>query len=109
MRVIEGHLTGEADLAGLAQSAGKAAQMLRLLANEKRLLVLCTLVIRGEASVSELAHEVGLGMSALSQHLAKLRADGLIEARKDAQQVFYRISDPNAAKLLKVLKDVYCP
>lgn len=97
------------DMARLAESAGEAAQMLRLLANEKRLLILCTLVIRGEASVSELAREVELGMSALSQHLAKLRADGLIEARKDGLQVFYRIGDPNAAKLLKALKDIYCP
>lgn len=97
------------DMARLAESANEAAQMLRLLANEKRLLILCTLVIRGEASVSALAREVELGMSALSQHLAKLRADGLIEARKEAQQVFYRIGDPNAARLLKALKDIYCP
>ncbi len=99
----------KSDMARLAESASEAAQMLRLLANEKRLLILCTLAMRGEASVSALAQEVGLGMSALSQHLAKLRVDGLIEARKDAQQVFYRIGDPNAAKLLKVLKDIYCP
>ncbi len=97
------------DMARLAESAGEAAAMLRLMANEKRLLILCTLVMRGEASVGELATEVDLGMSALSQHLAKLREDGLIEARKDGLQVFYRISDPNAAKILKVLKEIYCP
>lgn len=83
--------------------------MLRLMANEKRLLILCTLVMRGEAHVSELASEIDLGMSALSQHLAKLRDEGLIEARKEGLQVFYRISDPNAAKILKVLKGIYCP
>tara|TARA_R110002124_G_scaffold268224_1_gene435777 strand:- start:137 stop:448 length:312 start_codon:yes stop_codon:yes gene_type:complete len=97
------------DMAQLAKSAGEAAQMMRLLANEKRLLILCTLVMRKEASVSELAEEVELGMSALSQHLAKLRDDGLVETRRVAQQVFYRISNPDAAKLLKVLKDIYCP
>lgn len=96
------------DIAKLAASAGEAARMLRLLANEKRLLILCSLVAKGEASVTEIAAEVELGMSALSQHLAKLRADGLVETRKEAQSVFYRIADPDAAKILKVLKDIYC-
>lgn len=98
-----------ADMSRLAASAGEAAAMLRLLANEKRLLILCTLAMRGEANVSEIAEEVDLGMSALSQHLAKLRDDGLVETRKDQQMVFYRIADPDAAKILKVLKDIYCP
>lgn len=99
----------KSDVARLAASAGDAARMLKLLANEKRLLILCTLVAKGEAGVSEIAAEVDLGMSALSQHLAKLREDGLVEARKEAQMVFYRIADPDAAKILKVLKDIYCP
>lgn len=99
----------KSDMARLAESAGEAASMLRLMANEKRLLILCTLAMEGEANVSALAAEVELGMSALSQHLAKLRQDGLIDARKDGLQVFYRISDPNAAKILKVLKEIYCP
>jgi len=47
-------------------------------------------------------------MSALSQHLAKLRADGLVATRKEAQTVYYRIADPDAAKILKTLKDIYC-
>jgi DNA-binding transcriptional ArsR family regulator len=98
----------KSDVAKLAASAGDAARMLKLLANEKRLLILCTLAAQGEAGVSEIAAEVGLGMSALSQHLAKLREDGLVEARKEAQMVFYRIADPDAAKILKVLKDIYC-
>lgn len=96
-------------MATLAASAGEAARMLRLLANEKRLLILCTLVARGEVNVSDLASEVELGMSALSQHLAKLREDGLVEARKESQMVFYRVSNPDAAKILGVLKDIYCP
>tara|TARA_R110000868_G_scaffold167895_7_gene402407 strand:+ start:4272 stop:4583 length:312 start_codon:yes stop_codon:yes gene_type:complete len=99
----------KSDMAGLAASAGDAARMMRLLANEKRLLILCTLVMRKEVNVGELAGEVDLGMSALSQHLAKLREDGLVEARKESQQVYYRISNPDAAKILKVLKDIYCP
>ncbi|MGB3811199.1 MAG: metalloregulator ArsR/SmtB family transcription factor [Parvibaculum sp.] len=96
-------------MTSLAASAGDAARMLRLLANEKRLLILCTLAARGEVNVSDLANEVELGMSALSQHLAKLRDDGIVEARKESQTVFYRVSDPDAAKILGVLKDIYCP
>ncbi|MDR3498024.1 MAG: metalloregulator ArsR/SmtB family transcription factor [Parvibaculum sp.] len=99
----------KADMSRLAASAGEAAAMLRLLANEKRLLILCMLAVNGEAKVSDIAAEVDLGMSALSQHLAKLRDDGLVEARKEQQMVFYRIADPDAAKILKVLKDIYCP
>ena len=99
----------KADMSRLAASAGEAAAMLRLLANEKRLLILCMLAVNGEAMVSDIAAEVDLGMSALSQHLAKLRDDGLVEARKEQQMVFYRIADPDAAKILKVLKDIYCP
>ncbi|WP_370690622.1 ArsR/SmtB family transcription factor [Parvibaculum sp.] len=98
----------KSDISKLAESAGEAARMLRLLANEKRLLVLCALAVKGEASVSELAAEADLGMSALSQHLAKLREDGLVATRKEAQTVYYRIDDPDAAKILKTLKDIYC-
>lgn len=101
--------TIKSDMTILAASAGEAARMLRLLANEKRLLILCTLAARGEVNVSDLASEVGLGMSALSQHLAKLRDDGLVGARKESQMVFYRVSDPDAAKILETLKEIYCP
>ena len=96
------------DMTMLAASAGQAARMLRLLANEKRLLVLCALAVKGEASVGELAAEAGLGMSALSQHLAKLREDGLVATRRQAQTGHCRIADPDAAKILKTLKDIYC-
>ncbi len=96
------------DLSKLAQSAGRAARMLRLLANEKRLLVLCALAVKGEASVTELAAAADLGMSALSQHLARLREDGLVATRKNAQTVYYRIEDADAARILKTLKDIYC-
>jgi len=98
----------KSDMTMLAESAGEAARMLRLLANEKRLLVLCALALKGEASVSELAAEADLGMSALSQHLAKLREDGLVATRKEAQTVYYRIDDPDAARILKTLKEIYC-
>ena len=86
--------------------ANDAAKMLRMLANQKRLLILCALARHEEIGVSELAHEIDLGMSSLSQHLAKLRADGLVEARKEGHQVFYRIGSHNAARILDVLKNM---
>ncbi|GAK44648.1 AsrR family transcriptional regulator [Tepidicaulis marinus] len=97
------------DLEELAARAGEAAAMMKLLSNENRLLILCQLVAHGEMSVGALAEAVGLGQSALSQHLAKLRADGLVATRRAAQVIHYRIADPNAAKLLSVLKEIYCP
>jgi DNA-binding transcriptional ArsR family regulator len=91
------------------RKAGQAASMLRLLANENRLLVLCRLVAAGELSVSELAAAVQLSQSALSQHLAKMREDGLLSTRREAQTVYYRIADPTVARVLALLKAIYCP
>ncbi len=83
--------------------------MLKLLANENRLLILCRLVLVREMSVNDLADVIGLSQSALSQHLAKMREEGLLTTRREAQTVFYRIADPNAARLLALLKTIYCP
>ncbi len=87
--------------------AAEAAGLLRLLANEKRLLVLCHLV-EGEQGVGALAEAVGLSQSALSQHLALLRDSGLVATRRAAQAVFYRVTDPKAAKVLHLLHRLYC-
>ena len=95
-------------IAELARKAAEAASLLKLLANESRLLILCRLAIAGEMSVGDLADAVDLSQSALSQHLAKMREDGLLATRREAQTIFYRISDPNAARLLALLKNIYC-
>ncbi len=97
------------DIADFEKKAGQAAQMLKLLANENRLLILCQLVMAREMSVNDLADAVGLSQSALSQHLAKMRDEGLLATRREAQTVFYRIGDPNAARILSLLKNIYCP
>lgn len=83
--------------------------MLKLLANESRLLILCRLALARELPVNDLVEAVGLSQSALSQHLAKMREEGLLATRREAQTIFYRIADPNAARLLALLKDIYCP
>lgn len=90
----------------LEPRAVEAARMLKLLANEQRLTVLCRLS-GGEMSVGELGQHVNLSQSALSQHLAKLRAEGLVATRRDAQTIYYRLADPVTEKLIGVLCEVY--
>ena len=92
-----------AALKKLAKQAGDAAQLLKLLANEKRLLILCFLAVRGEMTVGELVGVVKLSQSALSQHLAKLRAFGLVDTRRDGQMVYYFCSSGAARELLSML------
>src|SRR5882724_599787 len=103
--------TGADDAAALkrlAKQAGDAAQLMKLLGNEKRLLVLCFLAARGEMTVGELVDVVKLSQSALSQHLGKLRADGLVAFRRTAQTLHYRVADKRALQVLQVLKQIYC-
>jgi DNA-binding transcriptional ArsR family regulator len=102
-------MSSDHGMAELERKAAEAAQLLKLLANENRLLILCRLAMTREMSVNDLADAVGLSQSALSQHLAKMRDDGLLATRRDAQTVFYRIADPNVARLLALLKKIYCP
>jgi DNA-binding transcriptional ArsR family regulator len=101
--------TTKAGLADFERKAAEAADLLKLMANEHRLLILCRLSLRREMSVNELADAVGLSQSALSQHLAKLREDGLVGTRRDAQTVFYHLVDANATRVLALLRDIYCP
>lgn len=91
------------------EQAAQAAGLLKVMANEVRLLVLCHLADRGELSVGQLQELVGLGQSALSQHLGRLREEGLVATRKEAQTVFYRVCDPRAGQLLALLHDLFCP
>ena len=98
----------KSDLSSLQRNAGVAATMLRALANERRLMILCLLIARGELSAGELANEVELSQSALSQHLAKMREEGLVTFRREAQSAHYRIADPNVKRLIATLKNIYC-
>lgn len=91
------------------QQAAQAVGLLKSMANECRLLVLCHLAAEGELSVGQLQDRVGLGQSALSQHLAKLREEGLVATRKESQTVFYRVCDPRAEQLLGLLHELFCP
>jgi ArsR family transcriptional regulator, virulence genes transcriptional regulator len=95
-------------LAALAKQAAAAARMLKALGNEHRLLILCFLLTRGEMKVGDIVEAVGLSQSALSQHLAVLRADGLVTFRRDSQMLHYRVADRRAARIITLLKDIYC-
>ena len=107
-RSRRGSPSSRSGFAALAEQAAAAARMLKLLSNERRLRILCFLLARGEMKVGELVDAVGLSQSALSQHLAMLRADGLVAFRRESQVLHYRISDPRAARILELLKQVYC-
>jgi DNA-binding transcriptional ArsR family regulator len=96
------------DLEALTDQAAAAARILKLLGNEYRLLILCLLIAQGEMNVGDLVAAVGLSQSALSQHLALLRQDGLVAFRRESQTLYYRVCDPRAARILKLLKDIYC-
>ncbi len=85
-----------------------AAQALKAIANERRLHILCTL-LDGEKNVTELQDETGINQSNLSQHLAKMRALGVLTSERDGKQVYYTLSHPAFKKIIAALKEIYCP
>jgi len=89
-------------------NASEAATLLKALANENRLLILCYLDGK-ELSVSELNQYLDLSQSALSQHLAVLRRDGLVKTRRASQTIFYSLSGDAASRVIRTLHDMYCP
>lgn len=91
----------------LRENAEQAAQLLAAMANQKRLMILCHL-IDGEKSVGEIAELVDLRQSPLSQHLAKLRALGLVQTRRDGQSIFYRVGSDKVEQILRALYAIYC-
>ncbi len=95
------------DLERLRDRAGEAAALLKALSNESRLLILCTLVGK-EMSVSELNEQIPLSQSALSQQLAVLRREGLVETRREAQTIYYSLAPTNALRIISVLRELYC-
>jgi DNA-binding transcriptional ArsR family regulator len=95
------------NMAELQKRALRAAGLLKAMSNPVRLLVLCQLA-EGEKSVGELERIVDVSQSALSQHLALLRARGLVRSRRSAQSIYYTLDGPEAPALLAALYEVYC-
>jgi ArsR family transcriptional regulator, virulence genes transcriptional regulator len=101
-------VTRTLNLSRMEKAATEVADVLRAIANERRLLILCKLVECGEANVSALAEAVGLSQSALSQHLAKMREEKLVTYRRESQTLWYRIADRRVEDLLATLHHLYC-
>ncbi|BBF80001.1 ArsR/SmtB family transcription factor [Asticcacaulis excentricus] len=94
------------DLQNLKPNVQRATRMLKLLASEHRLMILCRL-FEGEASVSDLADYLGQPIAGTSQHLAKMRAENLVTTRRDGQTIYYSIGDPAAQQMIATLCKLY--
>jgi DNA-binding transcriptional ArsR family regulator len=92
----------------LRQHAGEATRLLKALANESRLMIMCNLA-EGEMTVGQLNGVIPLSQSALSQHLALLRRDGLVKTRREAQTIYYSLIEGPASQVIQILHDIYCP
>ena len=90
----------------LAASAQKASRLLKMMASEQRLMILCKLS-EGEQSAGELTELVGLSQGAASQHLQKMRAEGLVGPRRDAQTIYYHLADEGAGQVIDLLCRIY--
>ncbi len=96
------------DTARLRRAAGHAVGVLKMLANEDRLLLLCQLS-QGERCVSELEEQLGIRQPTLSQQLGVLRNEGLVNTRRDGKNIYYSVASPAALDILAVLYRLYCP
>ena len=95
------------ELTELHDMASQACELLKAMANEWRLMILCQLS-EGEKTVGELQSILGLSQSALSQHLAVLRREKIVSSRKSAQSVFYSLAGDEATKVMETLHDLFC-
>jgi ArsR family transcriptional regulator len=92
----------------LREAAGQAVAVMKTLANEDRLLLLCQLS-QAEMCVSDLEEVLDIRQPTLSQQLGVLRGEGLVNTRRDGKRIYYSIGDANALKLLELLYRLYCP
>lgn len=103
------HSTAAAPVPDLMQAhAAEAAQLLKALGNEQRLMILCHL-LDGPLSVGELNQRVALSQSALSQHLALLRELALVSTRREAQTIYYSLPDGPVVRVMALMQEIYCP
>ena len=96
------------NLATFEKKAGEVSNLLKAMGNARRLMVLCKLVEHGEMTVGDLAQEVGLSQSALSQHLARMREEGLVAFRRESQTLWYRVADARTEQFLASLYTIFC-
>ena len=91
----------------MSEHAADAAGLMKALGNESRLMILCTLA-EGERSVGDLNDIVPLSQSALSQQLARLRQQGLVNTRRESQTIYYSLAEGPADRIIQVLHEIYC-
>lgn len=97
----------EADLDKMMSNACDAANMLKALSHEGRLMILCHLVT-GEKSVTELEELLSARQAAVSQQLARLRLEGLVVPRREGKTIFYSLTDDRPKRILEVIYDLFC-
>jgi DNA-binding transcriptional ArsR family regulator len=103
---MQAPLTPQA-LSALRESAEKCCALLKALAHEDRLLLLCHLT-EGERNVGELEALAGVHQPSLSQHLGKLREEGLVDTRREGKYIYYRLASPEVIKIMQTLSSLYC-
>jgi len=105
--IVNSTVFSQSDLRTMRKAANAATEMLKGLANDHRLMILCMLSER-EMSVTEISQYIDLGQSPLSQHLARLRAEGLVQTRKVSQHVYYSLASEEARAVIGTLYELYC-
>lgn len=95
------------DFAEMHETAPQAVRLLKTLANENRLMIMCVLA-EGEVSVGQLNRRIDLSQSALSQHLAILRDQGLVRTRRESQTIHYSLAQTEAIGLIEKLHEIFC-
>ncbi len=100
-------MTNQFDLDRMTEAADKACALMKTLGHKGRLMVLCQLA-SGEKSVGELSEILDIPQSPLSQHLSRMRKEGLVETRRDAQTIFYSLKAVEAGKIIECLYGLYC-
>lgn len=101
-------MSKQSDIKKMQEAADRASALLKTLGHPGRLMILCNLA-EGERSVGDLADELEISQSALSQHLARMRSERLVQTRRDSQNVFYSVTDGEIRALIKALYKIFCP
>jgi len=95
------------EISEVLRKAKAASEFMKALAHEGRLMILCHLV-SGEKSVTELENLLSTRQAAVSQQLARLRSEGLVQARRDGKAIYYTLSDPKAARMIGLVYEMFC-
>ena len=101
-------MSKKSNLKQMQVAADRASGLMKTLGHPGRLMILCNLA-EGERSVGDLADELDMSQSSLSQHLARMRSEGLVETRRDSQSIYYSVKDGEVHAVIKSLYKIFCP